>query len=298
MLMSQLGWLLVLLAQDAGARPTAGPSRPSLLPTPTVVQEPRYRLRPTRDGGYEYEDTRFKAVVAPDGRVSFDDRRVSSKWQLIPVFPQNHPPGTPTLESTLRDLLRRRKSPPPPPAPPPIPERPPASGPLTERDRRRMEEYYKVVPVVAVTGTADLTDEYYRMLGEDPYRYEKARFLSSTFEMRLKMAAESQLHDLRRSLHELRSRLDRLWSDPSHPPTARRLIVCALFGELSRDETGRVATEVINNFVRTRLPQGSADGYTAAELEACNAGAGGRERFDPYRPNPKKPTAKPSPKNR
>ena len=291
---SAFGPLLLLLAQDAGQ-----PPRPSFLPTPTAVsQEPRYRLRPTRDGGYDYEDTRFKARIAPDGRVSFADKRINNKWSPLPLMPQGNPPGTPTLESTLRDLLRRRKAPPRPEAPPPIPERPHPAGPLTEADRRGMEEYYKVVPVVAAIGTADLTDEYYRMLGEDPYRYEKARFLSSTFEMRLQMAAQAQVHDLRRSLHDLPVRLERLWKDPSHPPSARRLIMCALFDELRHAEKGREARNVIETFVRLNLPQGSPDAYAPAELETCNAGAGSdpADRFDPYTPPAAKP--KPAPKKR
>jgi hypothetical protein len=292
-LVTSLGPLLVLLAQDAGIAP-----RPSFLPTPTAVaQEPRYRLKPTSDGGYEYEDTRFKAVVAPDGRVSFDDRRVSAKWRLIPVLPLNNPPGTPTLEGTLRDLLTRRKRPPPPPVPEPIAERPRPNAPMTELDRRRMrEELDKVIPVAAVTGTADLTDEYLRLMGEDPYRYEKARFLASTADMRLKMAAEAQLHDLRLSMHDLPVRLDRLWKDTSTPPAARRLIICALHGELSRDDKSREANAVINTFVRTRLPRGTPDAYTAAELQTCNAGLSDRDRFDPYTPPPRPPASKPAKK--
>jgi hypothetical protein len=272
---SPLGPLLVLLAPDAGARPI-------LLPTPTAIaQESRYRLRPTRDGGFDYEDTRFKAVIAPDGRVSFNDRHVASKWHLIPFFPKNHPPGTPTLESTLKDLLRRRPPEPPPRAEQPLPSRPRPSGPLTERDRRRMEEYNNFMPLTATTGTADLTDEYYRMLGEDPYRYEKAKFLSNTFDMRLKMAAESQVHDLRRSLHDLPSRLEQLWQDTSLPPAARRLIICSLYRELG-DDRSLEPSRVITHFVRTRLPLGSPDAYTPAELEACTAGLDKGRRWSPY----------------
>ena len=244
------------------------------------MQEPSYRLRPTQDGGFDYQDTRFKAVIAPDGRVSFTDQHVNSKFHLIPLFPQSHPPGTPTLESTLRDLLRRRRTP----APPrqePIPERPRAAGPLTERDRRRMEEFNRTVPIVATTGTFDLTDEYLRMLGEDPYRYEKAKFLSTTFEMRLKLAAQSQVHDLRRSLHDLPTRLERLWVDSSNPPGARRLIICSLYRELG-DDKSLEASRVINHFVRMRLPQGTPDSYTPAELTACNAGADSGKNFSPY----------------
>ena len=173
-------------------------------------------------------------MVAPDGRVSFDDRRLSSKWQLIPVFPKNHPrerrPWSPPCATCSRGGRPRGPRP-----SPPSPRAPSRPGPLTEADRRRRQEPYdNFVPVASASGTFNLTDEYYRMLGEDPYRYEKARFLSSTFDLRLKMAAQAQVHDLRQSLHDLPARLDRLWKDPAHPPSARRLIMCALFDELRR----------------------------------------------------------------
>jgi hypothetical protein len=289
-LVSSLSPLLALLAQDAGVRP-------SFLPTPTAIaQEPRYRLKPRRDGGYDYDDTRFKAVITPDGRVSFDEHRIANnRWYLIPVLPQNHPPGTQTLEGALKELLRRQpvsRSQP----EPSMPERPRAAGPLTEADRRRMEEYGHFVPVVTTTGNADLTDEYYRMLGEDPYRQEKARFLSSTYDMRLKMAAESQVRDMRLALHDLPTRLDRLWKDPAQPPAAKRLMICMLWSELYRDDKGREATNVINHFVRTRLPRGSADGYSDAELQSCNARAEAGGKFDPYTPPPPRKPPPPPPR--
>ncbi len=279
-LASSLWPLVGLLAQDAGVRP-------NLLPTPTAIaQEPRYRLKARPDGGFEYQDTRFKAVIAPDGRVSFADQRVPEKKPyVIPVIPRNHPPGTQTLEGALRELLQRKpvtRSQ----REPDVLDRPHPAGPLTEADRRDMEEYYYFLPMVAAIGTADLTDEYSRMFGEDPYRYEKARFLSSTFDMRLKMAAESQVRDMRLALHDLPNRLDRLWKDPAHPPAAKRLMICMLWSELYRDAKGREATAVINHFVRTRLPQGGADAYTGAELASCNARAEAGARFDPYKPPP------------
>ena len=145
-----------------------------------------------------------------------------------------------------------------------------------------MEEFNRVVPIVATTGTFNLTDEYLRMLGEDPYRYEKAKFLSTTFEMRLKLAAQSQVHDLRRSLHDLPTRLERLWVDSSNPPGARRLIICSLYRELG-DQKSLEASRVINHFVRMRLPQDGPDSYTPAELAACNAGGDGAKEFQPVR---------------
>jgi hypothetical protein len=287
-----MGPLLVLLAQDAGVAPA-----PSFQPVPTAVApEPRYRLLATREGGYEYQDSRFTARIAPDGTVSFDDRRVRGRFYVAPVLPLDVGPATPSLESTLRDVMAGRK-PVRPPVEPRIPAPLPPTGPMTEADLRGMEEYYYPVPFYRVLGAVDLTDEYYRMLDEDPYGYEKARFLASTFEIRLGMAARSQLHDLRRSLHELPLRLDRLWNTTSYPPGARRLIICALFDELRGQENATEARNVIETFVRTRLPPDSSDAYTPAELQTCNASSGRNpaNRFDPYTPHPGNPAGNPAP---
>ena len=160
-----------------------------------------------------------------------------------------------------------------------------------------MEEYYNVVPVAAVIGTFDLTDEYYRMLGEDPYRYEKARFLSTTFEMRIKMAAESpgpRLATLAARPAQLR--LDRLWKDtgPSHP--ARAVSSSARCSTTSAaQEKSREARNVIETFVRLAAAASAAPTPTPPPSwrPATPAQARPRRPLRPLRQAPREAEARP-----
>jgi hypothetical protein len=276
---------LLLGPPDAGT----GKPRLDLVPRPSSARsdERQYELRPQPGGGYRYEDGRFTAVVAPDGHVTFDDKRLPTKVYKLPFLPDPHPEGTPTLEGAFKGLLGRHQAPPPElqvrrppeiPAPPPIDQ-----GPETWRDRERNRAFRQgALPLVLVKGKGDITDEYYRLMGEDPYRYEKARFLSATFEMRVAMAAKALVHDLRRSLHALPDRLDGIWTDRSQPPAAHRRIFCALWAELSNDDKSVEAARVILTFVRTRLPAGSPAAFTGSELAECNQGRPPGQQFRPY----------------
>jgi hypothetical protein len=288
-----LGLLMMLAVADGGARERA----PSLLP-PVIAGKPAeaapsYPLRSVQGGGYEYQDTRFKAKIARDGRVSFDDRHGSLVFSLLPIWPQPHPEGTSTLEGSVREMFgkRRRPAAPPPRNPKAEPPQVTARGaPPSEIDRKWNAE---TAPLSygSVKGTMDLTDEYLRLMGEDPYRREKARFLAATFDMRVGMAARAEAQDLRQALFALPDRLTAIWRDRAQPAPARRRIICALWTELGRDgqKDGKSgndgkdkavdAARVIETFVRTHLPAGSPDAYTPQELSACSAGG---PRFSPY----------------
>jgi hypothetical protein len=283
-----------LLAADGGpaAAPPARPAaRPPSLLTPVIAgkreQAVKYTLRPASGGGYEWDDPRFSAKVERDGRVSFSDHRLSKNWRYLPVMPEPHPPGTPTLERSVRKILGERQRPTEP-LPEPRPKHEPVAtpeAPQSERDRKYQAEYPMITLVMSTT-TLDLTDEYYRWVGEDPYRREKARFLAATFDVRLAMAARAEAADLRTSISELPERLAQIWGDTSQPPAARRRIICALWTELRRDGKGDEAGKVITTFVRTKLAAGSKDAYPPAELNACAAGQASAPRFAPYDPPP------------
>jgi hypothetical protein len=273
----------LLAAADVGA----GAVHPQLFPRAAATggEERGYELRPTPQGGYRYEGPRFSAVIAPDGRVSFGDRASTGRILMLPFLPREQPRATVTLPGGAGNPFGRRGSPPPelntrssPPAPPPRT----AVGPETWSDRGGQQLYRAYLPAVVLEGEADLTDEYCRRMGDDPLRREKARFLAATFELRVGLAAKSQVRDLRRALHELPDRLERIWGDPSQPAVQRRRVLCALWGELSGDEQGAPAARLIASFVRRRLGRDGPDAYTAAELAACNQGRPANRRFAPY----------------
>src|SRR3712207_1034574 len=92
-----LGWLL-----DGGAAaPPAWAVPPAAPPS-----SGSYDLRPDGDE-FVYDAGPFRARVAVDGRVRFEDTRFRPRLAL--PLPTPHAAGTPTLEGALRDKLGRRK---------------------------------------------------------------------------------------------------------------------------------------------------------------------------------------------
>jgi hypothetical protein len=271
----------------AAAPPASGPVRAPSLLAPVIggrrEQPVKYNLRPVPGGGYAFDDPRFSAQVARDGRVTFSDHHLSNNWKLLPVLPEPHPAGTKTLEGTVRKMLGERQRPSEPlPGEVPVPRHDPVAVPApppSENDRKWAAEH-PLLPVMLTGTTLDLTDEYYRLLGEDPYRREKARFLAATFDVRLAMAARAEAADLRAATAELPERLAKIWADRSQPPAARRRIICSLWVEMRRDGKATAAAEAISTFVRTHLAAGTRDAYPPAELAACSEGQG--VKFAPY----------------
>src|SRR5262245_13954285 len=76
----------------------------------------RVDLKETKDGSGDlvYEATRFTARIAPDGSVSFKDKRVSD-YTVLPFLPMRTQFAVPSLQSSFKQLLKGR--PPPEPGP-------------------------------------------------------------------------------------------------------------------------------------------------------------------------------------
>jgi hypothetical protein len=136
----------------------------------------------------------------------------------------------------------------------------------------------------------DVTDYVYReIVGDDPYLYEKMKFLDETREVRDGMAIEARDQRLRESLAALPRVLERAWSDRRYSPAERRAVLFQLWDECSEsgDEevlgTARAVRATIVAFVRRRLPAGSSAAYSDAELDALNASRQSRDEFRPYR---------------
>ena len=263
--------LLVGLGAEAGSSRDAG--APPWLPKAKridISEEAFYGL--VRSGeSFVYQSPRFEARVARDGLVSFKDKHLSAALSLpfLGFLERGSRPRGPTLESTLRDYFDKRRR--------PVPEAASPSEPAPLPRRLEQNEicppgsscYWQSLPVaISVHGSFDLTDEIMRGLGQDPYAAEKARFLSSTFEFRIKLAIEARKTDLKRALERLPFRLDELWGDDRYSPRERRRILYELWYETDRTPEGERAAGIIRDFIRRRLPCGSPDGYTRAELDA------------------------------
>lgn len=262
--------LLLALSKDAGVSPdSAIPAWAPRLRPPADVQG-SYGLHRWGRGFY-YEDNKFEARVAPDGTVTFKAKRGSAAfarpWQANTARPQ-----APLADRTARDPSFARRA-------------PWLSTPSTTPVSPREQEPLEVCPpwsscyagplqqnVVGVSGSFDLTDEIMRALGKDPLARDKARFLSATFEFRMKLAIEARKQEMLQALDSFPRRLEDLWADTRYSPRERRRILYELWIQMDNTPDGARAGKMIDLFIRRRLPCGASDAYTPAELDAFRAG--------------------------
>jgi hypothetical protein len=272
--------LLVTLAlalaaiPDGGASPSpAEPARavsapPLLAPLKAPAPADRqYDLQRAKDGTGDlvYEAPGFTARIARDGAVRFIDRhfRPLSAWSFVPFAPSPTPAGRPSPQGLMVDLLAGRK----PrrlspvdesaaPAPPMlIPRMTPYRPDPSEVCRYPRPCYFQAgLVIVGVSGTFDLTDELMRLAGQDPYRYDKARFLAGTSQLRGGLAARAVAEDVRRALAELPAKLEELACDGSRSVRERRATLEALRQEIVADTApARAAAATIGRFLDTRF---------------------------------------------
>ncbi len=265
--------LAVTLAVDAGAPPR--PVSPALLRAPNTLSPegppaPRdedYELRPAKDGTGDvvYEGTTFTARVAPDGVARFVDRKglqLNRGLSLIPFIPLPMPNGTPSLQGVVVDLLAKRQGAPRP-APRDEPRDPPLPVPNVSRYRPDPREAcrrgtpcaFEGDPLpLSVTGRFDLTDELLRINGEDPYRYQKARFLAATRERRAHMAARALAANVSRAAAALTATLGAITCDGRRSIPERRAIIQALRAELDGGTSaGHDARATLDGFVASHF---------------------------------------------
>lgn len=237
-------WLVA--ANDAG---TATGPRPLNLGLP-AAQAPtaapaEYRLERQGDGSYVWDSEPFSARISRDGTVKFDNHVVSAVT-FLPFLPTKRPANDgPSVESVIRDWLSGRKAQPV--ADPRAVPRHRGSRPESDlfrpmsADRPDPSEacvyprpcsFQASVLLISVAGRMDLNDYLFRLSGEDPYRYEKARFLGATSQLRSWLAARDQSERMRTATDELPRMLERIARDGSLTAAERIKVL-----EQLRDET-------------------------------------------------------------
>ena len=224
-----------------------------------------------------YDDFRFSARVAPDGHVTFKDKKFRLETRVFGVLSEKYRregDSRPSLVQAIEQVLRND------------PDRP--ISPMLEVCQQRVD---MILPGLApcimtatpitIRGSFALVDELLNYGGQSWYRYEKAKFLSATFDFRVRLAAQRHVKLLREALADLPDRLDSLWRDAAFTPREKRRIMCLLWAEVNvADGDSRKAAEVIVSWIRRRLPAGTAAGYSEPELAACTEH--GKRPFTPY----------------
>jgi hypothetical protein len=247
-------------------------------PLPILVLPKQYRdrgepagftLKPAKDGSKDLiaETPTFVARIALDGGVRFEDhlRKLSldPPWLPSPVRP-----GTETLEGYLSRKLKR--------LPPPPWENTQPQNRAPESVIPRMSDYrpdprddcdqyprpchlgLKPLPL-NLTGKFDLTDELELLRGKDPYRFEKARFLAETRELRIQLAVKRHAENLRAQQLKLPDTLRAIACDESRTMEDRKAILEALQSETDHELfEGRFAIDQIRAFLKRWLEPSDA----------------------------------------
>lgn len=138
-----------------------------------------------------------------------------------------------------------------------------------------------------LSGGFDITDIAMRAKKQDPYRYEKERFMELTTKLRGELMARAQRDRLEASLESLPAHLDSVWSDTTLSSKDRRRILYQMWRDASGNDVelgpaAKKARTTIEAFIRERLPAGTADAFSDEELHKVNSRAGVM-KFDPYR---------------
>jgi hypothetical protein len=265
--------LPVLLAADAGVKATpATPAEAGAAPAPVpaLLRAPTHRryeerplridLKATKDGSGDllYEATSFSARIAPDGTVTFKDKRITDFTVFLPLVPKRLQAGVPSLQASIKMLLKGKEPPAPPPSeldqglPPPettklIPD--------VSRYRPDTREGCRGCPVFDTlqfnaAGRWDLNDEIVRFSGQDPNRYQKAMFLAATRDRRTEMAVKALAANIRRAADELPARLQAVACDERLTQGERRAILAALAHEMdAATPEGTTAAAAITGFL-------------------------------------------------
>jgi hypothetical protein len=195
---------------------------------------------------------------------------------LLPIAaPQRLPPGTPTLEGSIKQALGR-------------PGTAAAAAPAGTQPRVVLEicESKSCLDPERVTtvlgATFDISDEISRLAGDDPYRAQKASFLRATADWRLGLTRAQRDRQARTALANQERQLQAVWSNRRYTPAERRRLLFNLWLEMDRDSpAGRQGADGVIAFIRRRLPAGSQAAFTAEELRVMNEAAAPL-RFAPY----------------
>jgi hypothetical protein len=251
-----LALVLASLSPDASAQSWTTEPEP-IDTTGHIVEE----IRPDVDG-YIYDDPRFEAHIAPDGRVTFKTRLFALSVFAV-VASGARPQGLPL--ASFRDLsgkVKHRSSEPEPEAA--LPSRRIVWSEACSPDTCDPPRFAWSTRWNGVGFSIALPER--RRAGRLPSALEKGRFLSATFELRLKMAMAARAADMKAALDGLPAYLEQVFGDDRRSLHDRRHTLFDLWYETDVTPEGERAAQIIVDFIRRRLPCGSPQGFTGEEL--------------------------------
>jgi hypothetical protein len=138
------------------------------------------------------------------------------------------------------------------------------------------------IEVPLISGTFDVSGDAAHGPAQDPDLYKKQVFLERTRDRRAGMASGERAHLSDEAVYALSQRLAAVWDDARRSPAERRRILFRLWDECEEAGAGAAARATILGFIRRRIPAGSPDAYTPADIDELNRGRTSAAPFAPY----------------
>jgi hypothetical protein len=138
-----------------------------------------------------------------------------------------------------------------------------------------------------LSGSFDVTDAMMRSKGIDPYASYKLKVLDETRDERVALGKRYRTQQLAQSKQLVQKNLERLWSTQPDLAARKQGLFelwddCAESGPDEVVVAGASARTYVVGFIRSKLPQGSADAFSAEELARLNKQRKSRAPFAPY----------------
>jgi hypothetical protein len=236
------------------------------------------RLDPSGGGTYRSDEGPFSAKVGRDGSVKLKDKRNFNIHFALP--------GPKQLGRIIADWYEDPNK--------PVGTLPPdhiVKQPVLNNDEHsghldKKPDHGDVATIPIVRGGFDITDAFMRNKGIDPYASRKLEYLDSTRDQRVQIGNRYRQKQLDQAAVMMKGNLDRVWS--LHSQAERREALFELWDECAEtgsDElvtAGREARKLLIGTIRAKLPAGSADAFSAAEIAAFNKTKQSKATFAPY----------------
>jgi hypothetical protein len=140
---------------------------------------------------------------------------------------------------------------------------------------------------IPLSGEFDVTDAMMRRQGIDPYSSYKLKVLDETRDERAAIGKRYRTQQLAQSKQLMQKNLSRLWATTSDTAARKQGLFelwddCSEAGSEELVAGGASARAFVVGFIRSKLPAGSTDAFTQAELAHFNKQRKSRATFDPY----------------
>ena len=151
----------------------------------------------------------------------------------------------------------------------------------------RPKDRAKTVIVPVLSGRLEVTDWAMRRAGIDPYSARKLKMLDDTREERAELRRQHHADQLAMTPQTIQRSLEALWAATQDVAVRKQALFelwddCVETGDPAVVDAGAAARRMIIGFIRARLPAGSRDAFTAADIAALARTQHSAAAFQPY----------------